>query len=285
MQVPKVMVLSLTKNDAKYLPKLFKSIENLNYPHEALRFVWVYGKSVDNTLQLILDFHKAHDFRYEVYEEPVTERKLNNALYLAGILNSTKSLYQGEDYVWVLDSDLEYFPPNTLWELIKVNKDIVAPYIYVKVGEREQFYDTYVFRFNNYRFSKVEHEGNVYTATNPLFADYRTPVKLDSVGTTALIKGKVFAEVDWDDPAPFLQFCKNARKKGYEVYALPYLKVYHSNVAAEESPHWPLESYVLQGLLPKTELLKVGYVYRDGKYVFNEGYKYGKEEGETSGES
>jgi len=79
------------------------------------------------------------------------------------------------------------------------------------------------------------------------------------VGTFFLIKRKVFLEVNWDNPVPHLQFNLNARKKGYKVYALPYLKIYHANIENLEAPHYPVEYYVQKGLLPASELEKIGY--------------------------
>lgn len=266
--LPRIMICLLAKNDAKYLPKFLEAMSKLDYPKEKLRWVWIYGKSIDFTLDTILEFHKKNTYKFEVYEEPVFQRPLNSPLYNARLCNEFKKLYQGEEYILFADCDIEEIPPQTLKELIKADKDIVAPYVYRKTtGNKVYFYDTYVFRFHGWKFEYVKYKGKVYDYKNPLFKDRKEPVELDSVGTFFLIKAKVFQEVEWDNPVPHLQFCKNARAKGFHVWALPYIKIYHSNLeAGMEAPHYSLEWYVLNGMLPQTELFKVGYEKKGKKW-------------------
>jgi len=262
------MLCLLAKNDAKFLPQFLHEMSNLDYPKEKLRWVWIYGKSVDNTLSIILDFHREQPYKFEVYEEPLVERPIQSPLYNARLCNEFKKLYRGEEYVLFADCDIVEIPRETLKELIRVDKDIVAPYVYMRRGDgREVFYDTYVFRFHGWKFESVEHNGKVYTYMDPIFKDAKEPVELDSVGTFLLIKAKVFLSVDWENPVPHLQFCKNARKKGFKVWALPYLKIYHANVEGTETPHYPVEWYVMRGLLPSEELEKIGYEKRGSKWV------------------
>jgi len=267
MKWPRIMICLLTKNDAKYLPRFLATMNKLDYPKTKLRWVWIYGKSKDNTLQIILDFHKKHSYKYEVYEEFPIHMPVRSSLYVAELCNAFKELYKDEEYVLFADTDVVQVPRNTLKEMVKVNKDIVAPYVYIE--GTKQFFDTYVFRINGYRFDKVVLNGKVYDSLNPPFKDEKKPVELDSVGTFILIKGEVFKRVRWENPAPHLQFCKNARKLGYKVYALPYIKIYHANVLKEGEYHLPVEYYVQRGVLPESELEKVGYVRRGDKWVLD----------------
>jgi len=582
MKWPKIMICLLTKNDARTLPKFLEEMTKLDYPKDKLRWVWIYGKSVDNTLDIILDFHKKNSYKYEIYEEPVFERKLNSPLYNARLCNEFKSLLRDEEYVLFADTDITKMPKNTIKELVKVNKDVVAPYVYIegtnrfydsvpgdtpiivkekdtglidilpiedlktkyekylvlekthegttkwtpilavtyhpfkgklkrlrtletfieisrnhsiyaregkrlilknakhlKKGEkitrlllrrakgpkgkffegteelawlwglfaaeghastywhlsnydreiltkvyslvkkyywpkpnlrgkylessspklarifRERFYtsrgwkkvpkeilnappsiqraflegfnvgdgtkrtasrmvlsssskplllgliflirklgflysistrkdkanaitiivhktpkhkkdpleileiedfyyegelydlttesnrfcaglgnilvhNTYVFRIRNWTFARIETESKIYDPWNPPFKNRKEAVELDSIGTFFLIKRKVFLEVNWDNPAPHLQFCNNCRKKGYKIWALPYLKIYHANVGEFEAPHFPVEYYVKKGVLPEEELAKVGYrKVGEGKWILN----------------
>jgi len=262
------MICILAKNDAKYLPKFLEAMKNLDYPKDKLKWVWLYGKSVDDTLQIILDFHKKESYKFEVYEDPVFERLLPSALYNARLCNEFKKLYQGEEYILFPDSDIVELPPKTLKELIRADKDIVAPYVYRRTKDnKEVFYDTYVFRFHGWKFEHVEHEGIVYGYESPIFMALKEPVELDSVGSFFLIKSKVFQSISWDNPVPHLQFCNNAREAGFKVWALPYLKVYHANLDETEAPHFPLEWYVERGFLPQEELTKVGYEQKAGKWI------------------
>ncbi len=267
MEWPRIMICLLTKNDAKYLPRFLETMSKLDYPKEKLRWVWIYGKSTDNTLEIILDFHKKHSYDFEIYEEFPIHMPVKSSLYLAELCNAFKDLYQDEEFVLFADTDIIRVPSNTLKELVKVKKDIVAPYVYVE--GTEQFFDTYVFRINGWKFEKVILNGKEYNLMNPPFKDAKEPVELDSVGTFLLIRGEVFKKVRWENPAPHLQFCKNARKLGYKVYALPYIKIYHANVLKEGEYHFPVEYYVMKGILPESELRKVGYVRRNGRWVLD----------------
>lgn len=269
MQLPNIMICLLSKNEAKSLPQFFKAMEQLDYPKEKLRWVWMYGRSVDDTLSLIQEFHKKNSYKYEIYEEPVFERLLASSLYNARLCNEFKNLYKKEEFVLFIDSDVIEMPPETLKELVKVDKDIVAPYPYRKDSAgSEFFYDTYVFRFHGWKFERIEYQGKVFDYSNPIFKDEKKPVEIDSVGTCLLIKANVFLEVDWDNPVPHLQFCNKARSKGFKVWALPYLKIYHVDVTEiNESPHFPLEWYVMRGILPVEEMEKVGYEKKEKQWV------------------
>ena len=240
---PSIFIAILTKNDARYLPKFLKAMKELDYPKEKLRWVWLYGKSIDNTLDLILDFHKKETYKYEVYEEPVIDRPINSSLYNAELCNVFKEFYKGEDFVLFADTDVIEIPKNTLKEMVKLNLDIIAPYPYIKEGKKLRFYDTYVFRYQGWKFEHVEINGKVYDHTNPPFKNFKKPVELDSVGTFMLIKGEVFKKVNWSNPAPHLQFCLSAKELGYKVYALPYLKIIHASLESE-NPHYPVEWYL-----------------------------------------
>jgi len=249
------MLCLLSKNDAKYLPQFLSQMEKLDYPIEKLRWVWIYGRSIDFTLDIILNFHQKHSYKFDVYEEPYAKRQINNALYLADLCNEFKKLYKDEDYVLFADVDLVKIPPNTLKELLKVKKDIVAPYPYTK--GKDQFYDTYVFRYKGQKYERIEENGKVYGPLNPIFKDSKKPIKLDSVGTMVLIRGEVFKKIDWDNPTPHYQFCKNARKAGYTVWALPYVRIEHEDVIKFGEYHMPLEYFVQQGIIPASELEKM----------------------------
>ena len=127
------MLAILTKNDAKYLPKFLKAMKELDYPKENLRWVWIYGKSIDRTLDIILEFHKKEPYKFEIYEEPLIERPIDSSLYNAELCNAFKEFYKGEDFVLFADTDVIEIPKNILKEMTKLNLDIVAPYPYQKV--------------------------------------------------------------------------------------------------------------------------------------------------------
>jgi len=252
------MIAILAKNDAKHLPRFLETMSKLDYPKNKLKWVWMYGKSIDSTLDLILEFHKKNpEYKYEVYEEPVFHNPTRSAMYIAVPCNEFRKLLTDEDFVLMVDTDIGVLPPETLQVLIKQGKDIIAPYPYIENSNPRQFYDTYVFRYANQRFENLVIDGKKYNAWNPPFENEKQPIQLDSVGTCWLTKANVFKEIAFDNPAPAYQFCKNARKAGYTVWTLPSLQIEHINIIGQEQPHFPLEWYVARGILPKEELGKL----------------------------
>lgn len=254
---PRVLICITAKNDAKFLPRFLEQMKDLNYPKEKLKWIWMYGKSIDDTLDLILDFHKKTPYQFEVYEEPVFENKTRSSLWIADLLNFFKKLWKDEDYILFPDCDIVKIPPETLNVLIGAKKDIVAPYIWIEGSKPRQFFDTYIFRVNNKTYANVEIDGKKYDAWNPPFKDSKEPVQLQSVGSFILIKSKVFNKVSWDNPAPHYQFCKAARNSGFTVWSLPFLEIEHANVTGVETPHLPVEYYVVRGLLESRYLKKM----------------------------
>lgn len=253
--LPKIMIALLAKNDAKYLPRFLKAMSELDYPKDKLKWIWMYGKSIDNTLEIILDFHKKQPYKYAIYEEPIFENKTRSSLWVADALNAFKPLREKEEYILLPDTDIVRIPKGTLRCLLNQKKDIIAPYIWIENKSPRQFFDTYIFRKDNQTFRSIVLDGKHYDAWNPPFQGLQTPVQMDSVGSFILMRGEVFEKIAWANPAPHFQFCKKARKASYTVWALPSLEIEHANVENEEVPHFPLEWYVDKGLLPK-EILK-----------------------------
>jgi len=249
MTAPKIMVCITSKNDAMHLDEFFKEMEALDYPKENLRWVWMYGKSVDNTLDKILEFHKSRKYKYAVYQEPLFYNATRSSMWIADLCNAFKPLIKDEEYVLFLDTDIKKIPPDTLKKLVQANKDIVAPFVWNDTKPR-RFFDTYVFRYRKKPFG-------AYDIYKPPFMDSKVPVKVDSVGTFVLIKEKVFKAISWENPAPHFQFCKNARKVGYTVWTLPYVSLIHANIESTEPPHLSVEMLVYHGVLDRKYLEKM----------------------------
>jgi len=247
-ELPKILICFALKNAASYLQKFLTNFENINYPHDKLRFIITYGKSIDFTLEIIQKWFGERDFPYEIYHEPIMKKLTDDAAYLADLCNEWLSLLKDEKYVLFLDSDLSYFPPDIFQKLLESNKDIVAPYVYIE--GTQIFYDTYVFRTL---------ENKKYPAFNPPSHDGKKAIELQSVGTFFLCKREVIdAGTRWENPVPALQFCKNARKLGFKVWALPYVTINHFDLKkVGQSFHKPIEWYISQGIIPKSEYEKI----------------------------
>jgi len=194
------------KNASSYLPNFLQQIENLDYPKDKIRLLFVYGESQDNTLEIL----KNCKLNREVYAEQNIWRGEGGPELLADAWNDMCSICT-EDYFVHASADLKYIPPDILQRLIAHDKDIVAPFTYIE--NTNKFFDTYVFRIRGQRFPEnIKLEGLT---------------EVDSVGTFMVIKKKVIEQVKWENPHPPLQFCHNARKKGFKVYVDPSIAVIH----------------------------------------------------------
>ena len=257
MKKPKILICITSKNDALHLDKFLKEMENLDYPKENLRWVWMYGKSVDFTLQKILDFHKNHTYKYEIYEEPLFYNITRSSMWIADVCNAFKKTIQDEDFVLFPDTDICRIPKDTLTRLVEANKDVIAPYVWIDGTKPIRFFDTYAFRVKKQPYGRVVLEGKNYNAWNPPFKESKVPVKMDSVGTFILIRAEVFRQVSWENPAPHFQFCKNARKAGFTVWSLPSVNIYHANIERTEKLHGSIEYFVATGVLDRSVLAKM----------------------------
>jgi hypothetical protein len=135
-----------------------------------------------------------------------------------------------EEYILLADADLMTMPSNLIPRLRALDKDIVAPYVYMRNCIPRMFYDSYVFRLNGYRYHPFRQPMN-----------NNQPINLDSVGTCFLVKRKPFLDVPNDNPYPHMKFCNDARKKGYEVWADPRINVIHLDLTRFGINHFPLE--------------------------------------------
>lgn len=245
--LPRVMIASPTKNDAHYLPRHLEAWKYSTYPRNRIRWVWIYGRSIDKTREILENYFKEEKWNHEIYPEPRFKNRTNNAIWIADVMNAFKEKYQDEDFVVIDDTDIIRFSPNLLTTLIEENLDIVAPFVWI--DGTNQFFDTYVFR---------DLEGKKFPPFNAPFANSKEPIEVSSAGTLLVMKGKILKEINFENPVPNLQFCRNAKKKGYKVWVIPWVNIYHANVMRERSEiHYPLEYFVKRGILPKDILKKI----------------------------
>lgn len=223
------MVGTMVKDGDRWLEDNWKALNSIDYPKKKLRLVVEFGKSNDNSLELLKRFAKENKIKVDVYAEPRDkDLKLGGAQAAASIYNEWKRLMKDdEDYFLLFDSDVIDVPKNLIKELLKVDADIVAPYPWCEDGH---FYDNWIFRINNIRFSPKDPPG-----MGKLY-----PIEVDSVGTVFLAKREPFLTVPIINPYPNLTFCINARRFGYQVVALPYLEVTHKDIAKLGLIHNPL---------------------------------------------
>ena len=187
------------------------------------RFIFSYGRPNENveggdpTLIKLKRWIKKTKHHVEVYEEPKLETKTQNMI--SQIYNDFQKLIdpEKETHVLLADSDVVKMPNKIIQKLKAQDKDILAPYVWVRDHIPPMFYDTNVFRVNGKRF-------HPFNPPQP-----KETFRVDSVGTFLMIKSKVFKEIPYRD-YPHLVFCNDARAKGYEVWADPRIKVWHLDI-------------------------------------------------------
>ena len=222
-----VMIGIMVKNSARYLPVLLEQLENLDYPKDLMRVVFIYGESKDNSLDILKEYSKRTKMKVEIYKE-----NRDNFLRVMGIWGSG-SIYKDfqdlleEDYFLFLDSDLIFLPQSLITDLININEDIVAPFVWSE--NYRHFYDNYIFRIDNSRF-------------HPFFPPgigLDSPFEVDSVGTCFLARREVFKDTPISNPQPNLMFALNAKRKGYKIFAVPYISIIHPDLELKGIYHSP----------------------------------------------
>jgi len=145
-----VLIKSLFSNSSKWIDRFFNSLDKLDYPRDKLRFAFLEGGSRDNTWDRLKHFGDTHQ---NVSLSNMDVSDVSKRFERLALLRN-KLIYENlkdADYVFSVDSDIVYFPPETLKALINDNVDIVAPYVFIE--GTSQFYDTLAFRCRGQNFS------------------------------------------------------------------------------------------------------------------------------------
>lgn len=234
----KIMIGTMVKNSGKWLNQFFANLKELTF--KDFRLVVIFGNSSDNSLDILKQ--EKNNFNMDVYKENTdVNLRLGGAQMAASIYNEWKGLMKDdEDYFMLLDSDVISTPPNLIEQLIAVDADIVAPYTWSE--NHRHFYDSWIFRLDNLRFSPESPPGSGL--------DY--PIYVDSVGTCFLAKRETYITVPIQNPYPNLTFCNNARTFGYDVVACPYIEICHIDLEKLDPPimHPPMNPEL--GLYPRS---------------------------------
>jgi hypothetical protein len=142
MPFKKVLIVSPLKNEAQWITRHLKAWEKVDYPGDKVRWIILLGKSIDKTEEILLNYFEKHEWQVEIYKEPKFHNPTGNALYIADVMNEFKKYYQDEDFVVLDDGDIVKIPKNFLEETVALNKDIVAPGIWIENTNPPQFFDS-----------------------------------------------------------------------------------------------------------------------------------------------
>lgn len=200
------------KNAAIWLPKFLAELDRLE---EVSRVIFIYGKSMDNTLDLLRTYRDNTPHDVDIFLE-AADLNAMSAHQIGGLYQDFQdALSEGkEDYFLLIDCDITEFPPDLIPRLKEHDKDIIAPYIWTHGHTPPKFFDTYCFRYNGGRF-------HPFNPPNP-----GKPFELDSIGSCYLAKRAAFFLTPYGD-RPHISFCANAREMGFEIWADPTTEVFH----------------------------------------------------------
>jgi len=256
---PKVTVCLPVKNSEPWLPRNLELIEQ--FGDEVSRVIVSYGDSTDNTLNILRQWKQATKHRAEVIHEPKPEHPVNTSAEIAFLYHDFQDMIRDGDETHVLlwDDDIVDCPPDLITRLLGHDKDIIAPYVYVKHhAPGKRFYDTMIYRFHGYR----------YHPFNPPMHENRL-AQIDSVGCVFLTKRKPFIDNPYRDPYPHLLYCNDARRGGYEVWVDPNIEIYHLDLERFGRGNPPVEGN------PNSRFYNPGWspppmITNDGRIVTNE---------------
>lgn len=249
MNLPRVQIQSCVRQGSWWLPKFLEQLDSIDYPKDHIRYAFVEGGSTDASREILLDWLK--DKKDVLYRQidMTPGLQLRQRMWFSG--NQARRLLQRElpgaepvDYLFICDCDVIKIPENILRELIALDVDIVAPYVYVDPQDhpgnpyrnKEVFFDTWAFRFLH-----GPHPGFTFnSAIIHLYARNmeRDPtiqadlekglIPMQSVGACpVLIKAEVVKAVDYWGNEAIVGFCNEAREKGYKIWSYPAMRCLH----------------------------------------------------------
>ena len=258
----KIVILTPVSNAGKMLGHYFNLLCSLNYPHELISIGLGEDTSKDETLELAVYYQRklrrhfrridVHHFSVDLKGEPMYSRhdkewQLKRRSHLALARNQliTYAL-RDENYVFWLDVDVKYIPPDIIQHLLSAHADVVAAPCYntQKDGSLRN-YD-----LNSWQETE---ESRKYLAQVPkdflmlegydhsrrrMLADIKDGglvVDLDGVGGCTLLvraqchrEGLVFPTSLFQNHIETEGLAKLAKEMRYTVRGLPFVTVVHS---------------------------------------------------------
>jgi GT2 family glycosyltransferase len=265
-----VLILTPMKNSIRHVDKYFELLTQIDYPQDKISLGILVSDSYDLTFEYLaayidlklanrkyagvtlikhdqgfhLDSAKRHEYDYQPIRRSFMAKGRNI------LMVSTLELQH--DYVLWLDSDLVYYPPSLLRDLISTGKDIVVPNCVAKNKHEVGIYDRNNWIETEYSLKLQQHmdqnevtfegyDGQLHTGRVYLGDLYRAgendieTVELDGVGATCLLvkasihrEGVMFPSMPFKNTLETEGFCQQAKFSGYKCHGLPHYLIYHS---------------------------------------------------------
>lgn len=206
------------------LPYYLDHIYKLDYDKKEIILVFLVNDSLDNTLNILLDFQRKHESEYNGII-------INNAIYglkpddrnkgrnsqsfhqFTVVRNRWIEIIKGinADWVFSIDSDI-LVPSNSLKKLISNNKDICSMLVNNSLHRMGFGKDCFnIMKLGG--LSKDKYAHIMEFELNSLF-------QVDVTGAAYLIRKNVFNNTTYQyhNQGEDIGFCRNARMNGYEIW-------------------------------------------------------------------
>lgn len=246
---PYIIIGFGAKDEANNIPKYLEQLDNIDYPEDRITYVAVTSPSKDNTVELVVDWLKTKKsscwFNFDATSiEPLRKRMFTCTNYIRHLVTINRPPLPRYDYLFQCDADVIGIPPETLKELIKLDVDIVAPYIYNsqedapsnKFKYKKTFRDIWGFRFKygphrglQFNSSVADYyKRNMYRDDTIKADKEKGIIPMISVGANPiLIKREVLENVHYNGLHATPGFCMMADEMGYNVWSYPALECIH----------------------------------------------------------
>jgi hypothetical protein len=190
----------------------------------SIRQVAVEGDSTDQTRTQLKEYATDYgldlDLRTKSHGGPVygSTEAPERFTALSGVANEVFAGVRESDDVFVyVESDLIWRPEILLRLASRLvhGVDVLAPMVFAG----EHFYDLWAFRINGHRFSP----------TAPYYSGLRNdgPTKIDSAGSCLVMKAHVARETPPMTTGALVEWCGNARAKGFGIYVDARERIHH----------------------------------------------------------
>lgn len=255
MVKPLVLITFGARDEAENLPTYLAQLDGLEYPRDRLRYAAYTSDSGDNTVDIVLEWLKGkqnswwHHSTYDQY--PLRKRMFIQGNYARHYALADLPSTEKIEYMFHCDADMTYIPPETLETLVKLDVDVVAPYVYIDPENtpmnpfkgKRVFRDVWGYRFKHGPYPGLQFNHNIpeyyrrnYLSVDSIMADKeRHLIPMQSVGANpVLLKRSALEKASWYDGLhAFPGWCIHAQDYEVEVWSYPLLECLHDwrNVA------------------------------------------------------
>jgi len=231
-----VLIAAPIHNRSDFLPYYFMSLvsEHLFNSDINCDYYFVMNNCNWKTWTIVIKFKEMFDKFFNIslksYNETVSidgressdfETKVNTLIACRNLILESMREKQEYDYLFSVDTDIRVIP-GVLGELIRHDKDIVSGLVYNDTPYvQHRSLDKQVYPYRKMNILNFSDKDNYEFANHYMDFPLDDVFRVDVTGAVYLLKRKVTEEVDYsfDAQGEDVAFCREALKKGFEVWA------------------------------------------------------------------